>query len=115
MNKSVILLALAASALPMLADASCDAVKAQIDAGLQAKNIASYTLEVVPKDQATQAGKVVGHCEGDQQIVYIRGATSSSDVTPARSDPNAMPRADKDSMGEGKTHEMQPPASSSSS
>jgi len=66
--------------------ASCDSLKAQIDAKLQAKGIPSYTLEVVPVTQTTPAsgvaaaspykepaGKVVGTCEGDsKQILYSR-------------------------------------------
>lgn len=71
------------------ASASCDSLKASIDAKLQAKGIASYTLEVVPiapaaapvaasgAAAATPAkeatGKVVGTCEGDtKQILYTR-------------------------------------------
>ncbi len=67
--------------------ASCDEVKAQIDAKLQAKGVKSYTLEVVPVAQAAPAaasgaaaapakeaaGKVVGNCEGEtKQIIYKR-------------------------------------------
>lgn len=68
--------------------ASCDSLKAQIDAKLQAKGIPSYTLEIVPIAQADPApasgvaaaaparettGKVVGTCEGDtKQILYTR-------------------------------------------
>jgi hypothetical protein len=69
--------------------ASCDSLKAQIDAKLQAKGVASYTLEVVTiakaaaPDAASGAaatatsnesgGKVVGTCEGDtKQILYTR-------------------------------------------
>lgn len=68
--------------------ASCESLKAQIDAKLQAKGIPSYTLEVVPVAQAAPTpasgvaaaspvketvGKVVGTCEGDtKQILYSR-------------------------------------------
>ncbi len=68
--------------------ASCDEVKAQIDAKLQAKGVKSYTLEIVPVAQAAPAaaasgaaaapakeaaGKVVGNCEGEtKQIIYKR-------------------------------------------
>lgn len=69
--------------------ASCDSLKAQIDAKLQAKGIPSYTLEVVPIAQAAApapasgvaaatparetTAKVVGTCEGDtKQILYTR-------------------------------------------
>jgi hypothetical protein len=67
--------------------ASCEEVKAQIDAKLQAKGISSYTLEVVPVSNAKNApvaasgvaapkassGKVVGSCDNDtKQIIYTR-------------------------------------------
>jgi hypothetical protein len=69
--------------------ASCDDVKSQIDAKLQAKGVKSYTLDIVPVAPAAAApaaasgaaaapaqapeGKVVGTCEGDsKQIVYKR-------------------------------------------
>ncbi len=74
--------------------ASCDDVKSQIDAKLQAKGVKSYTLDIVPVAQAAAAapaaasgaaasapaaapakpaGKVVGTCEGDtKQIIYKR-------------------------------------------
>lgn len=71
--------------------ASCDSLKAEIDAKLKAKGVTSYTLEVVPVAAtavapaaasgatATSApaknseGKVVGTCEGDtKQIIYKR-------------------------------------------
>jgi hypothetical protein len=68
--------------------ASCDDVKSQIDAKLQAKGVTSYTLNIVPIAQVAApaaasgaaaapaketAGKVVGTCEGDtKQIIYKR-------------------------------------------
>jgi hypothetical protein len=68
--------------------ASCDDLKSQIDAKLQAKGVTSYTLTIVPIAPAPAAasapaassapaqqvtGKVVGTCEGDtKQIVYQR-------------------------------------------
>lgn len=74
--------------LSVPAFASCDEVKAQIDAKLKAKGIKSYTLEIVPMTQAAASpaaasgaaapanetdGTVVGTCEGNtKQIVYKR-------------------------------------------
>ncbi len=69
--------------------ATCDDLKSQIDAKLQTKGVTSYTLDIVPVEQAAAApaaasgaaaapakvatGKVVGTCEGDtKQIVYKR-------------------------------------------
>jgi hypothetical protein len=83
-----LLLAACLSVLSIPAFASCESLKAQIDAKLQAKGIPSYTLEVVPVTPAASTaaasgaaatpakeptGKVVGTCEGDtKQILYTR-------------------------------------------
>ena len=57
----------------MAAGKSCDDVKADIDAKIQAKGATSYTLEVVEKGSVTDK-KVVGSCEGGtKEIVYQRG------------------------------------------
>ncbi|MBI5890440.1 MAG: DUF1161 domain-containing protein [Nitrosomonadales bacterium] len=84
-----LLLAACLFSFSLSAMASCDEVKAQIDAKLQAKGVVSYTLEIVPVAAAAAApaaasdaaaapapaptGKVVGNCEGEtKQIVYTR-------------------------------------------
>lgn len=82
-----LLLAACLFSLSVPAMASCDDVKSQIDAKLQAKGVKSYTLDIVPVAQAgtapasgaaaapaqTAAGKVVGSCENDtKQIIYKR-------------------------------------------
>ena len=79
---AVCLIGFSASAM-----ASCDELKASIDAKLQAKGVKSYTLDIVPVAPAAPAaasgvaaapakapeGKVVGSCEGDtKQIIYKR-------------------------------------------
>ncbi|SEJ71771.1 DUF1161 domain-containing protein [Pseudomonas sp. NFR16] len=57
----------------MAAGKSCDDVKADIDAKIKAKGVASYTLEAVDKGSSAD-GKVVGTCEGgSKEIVYKRG------------------------------------------
>ena len=84
---------------PVLAAKDCETLKAEIGAKLEAKGVASYSLEVVPKENeppavklaegaamesetegATQqapkqpAGKAVGSCEGGTKtILYSRG------------------------------------------
>jgi hypothetical protein len=51
---------------------SCEEVKSQIAAKLDAKHVSAYTLDVVPADQAGDA-KVIGTCEGGtKKIVYTR-------------------------------------------
>ena len=88
-NMRNLLLATCLFSLSVPAMASCDDLKAQIDAKLQAKGVKSYTLDIVPVAQAAAApvaasgavaapanevtGKVVGTCEGDtKQIIYKR-------------------------------------------
>lgn len=75
-------------ALPVFAYASCDSVKAGIDAKIKANGVSSYTLEVVAADQADAAGKVVGQCEGNKKIVYARGSAGApADKTAAPAQP----------------------------
>ncbi|VVO25889.1 DUF1161 domain-containing protein [Pseudomonas fluorescens] len=51
---------------------SCEQLKAEIAAGLDAKGVSGYSLEIVEKGTATD-GKVVGTCEkGTKEIVYKR-------------------------------------------
>lgn len=51
----------------------CEELKAEIEAKLQEKGIASYTLEVVDKGSVSDK-QVVGTCEaGAKEIVYQRG------------------------------------------
>jgi hypothetical protein len=64
------LLSLAGSALA--AGKSCEDLKAEIAAKLDAKHISGYSLEIVDKGAAA-GGKVVGKCEsGAKVIVYKR-------------------------------------------
>jgi len=87
------LLAACLAAFSIQAVASCDKLKDEIDAKLQAKGVTSYTLEIVPVATAAAAapapasasaaapdaapktaGKVVGNCDGGtRQIIYHRG------------------------------------------
>jgi hypothetical protein len=51
---------------------SCEDLKAAIAAKLDAKNVSGYVLEILGKDDASDA-KVVGNCEhGSKKIVYTR-------------------------------------------
>ncbi len=87
MRKLLLAACLVCFSVPAMA--SCDSLKSEIDAKLQAKGVVSYTLDIVPVAQAATApaaasgvaaaapaqatGKVVGSCEGDtKQIVYTR-------------------------------------------
>ena len=90
---------LALAMMPLLAHASCDTVKADIDAKIKANGVADYTLAVVPAGQEAASGKVVGHCQGDQQIVYTRGAVSASSPTSDSPASPAMPMNDDSAKG----------------
>lgn len=89
MYKFILAVSLISFSIPAIA--SCDTLKADIDAKLKAKGVISYTLEIVPVATAAAApaaasgaaatsapakkpeGKVVGTCEGDtKQIIYKR-------------------------------------------
>ncbi|MHC8347061.1 DUF1161 domain-containing protein [Pseudomonas sp. RT6P73] len=51
---------------------SCEELKAEISAKLDAKGVAGYSLEIVDKGAAA-GGKVVGTCEkGTKVIVYTK-------------------------------------------
>jgi len=53
----------------------CEELKAEIAKKLDAKDVKSYTLEIVAKDKDAE-GKVVGTCEGGtKKIVYRRSST----------------------------------------
>jgi hypothetical protein len=64
-------------AAPAFARKSCDELKSEIDAKLQAKGVKGYTLEIKPNDEAKdlKEGKIVGSCDGGtKKIVYTRAA-----------------------------------------
>lgn len=115
-----VFVALALLMPPMLVHASCDAVKASIDAKLKAKGLEGYTLTVVAHDEPAGDGKVVGQCEGDKQIVYKKGTGAAGEAEggappaqpPARM--HAKPAMNKDSSGmPRKSDEPQPAVPSS--
>ena len=55
-----------------LAGMPCENLKTEIAAKLDAKHVASYSLEIVTNDQVGEA-KVVGSCEGgSKKIVYSK-------------------------------------------
>ncbi|MBH3426621.1 DUF1161 domain-containing protein [Pseudomonas alkylphenolica] len=61
------MLATAALAAPK----PCEALKAEIEAKIQANNVSSYTLEIVRNDEVHDQNMVVGSCEGGtKKIIY---------------------------------------------
>lgn len=55
----------------LAATKSCDELKDEIEAKIQANNVTSYTLEVVSNDEVHDQNMVVGSCEnGTKKIIY---------------------------------------------
>lgn len=64
---------------------SCDELKSEIAAKLDAKGVKGYTLDIVPKDQDAE-GKQVGACEGgSKKIMYHKGPAATQ--APAKDSP----------------------------
>lgn len=61
--------ALASSALAV--PRSCEELKAEIEAKIQANNVSSYTLEIVANEEVHDQNMVVGTCDnGTKKIIY---------------------------------------------
>lgn len=85
MRKVALLACLTMLAIPASAELlTCDALKARVDAKLQAKGVPSYSLEFITVSGADRAaasgvpatpkGKEVGSCDnGKKRLMYIRG------------------------------------------
>ena len=57
----------------MAATKPCEELKQEIEVKIQANNVPSYTLEIVPNDEVQDQSMVVGSCDGGtQKIVYQR-------------------------------------------
>jgi hypothetical protein len=73
MKNLVIAAAMLMIATPAFGMKSCEELKSEIDAKLQAKGVKSYSLEIVPNDKIKDE-KVVGTCDGGtKKIIYKRG------------------------------------------
>ncbi|MDD2160186.1 DUF1161 domain-containing protein [Pseudomonas sp. MIL19] len=65
-----ILLSLLSSSL-LAAPKDCEELRAEIEVKIQAAGVASYTLEIVPNEDAQDPSMVVGSCDGGtQKIIY---------------------------------------------
>ena len=52
----------------------CEELKQEIEVKIQANNVPSYTLEIVPNNEVQDQSMVVGTCDGGtKEIVYRRG------------------------------------------
>ena len=49
----------------------CEALKAEIEAKIQARGVTTYTLEIVPNHEVHDQNMVVGSCDGGtRKIIY---------------------------------------------
>ncbi len=73
MKNLMIAAALLMIATPAFGMKSCEELKSEIDAKLQAKGVKGYSLEIVPNDKVKDE-KIVGSCDGGtKKIIYKRG------------------------------------------
>jgi hypothetical protein len=50
---------------------ACEELRAEIDVKIQAAAVVSYTLEVVPNEDAQDSNMVLGSCNGgSKKIIY---------------------------------------------
>ena len=85
------LLVAAALAVPISTFAQaakpCEVLKLEIAKKLEANQVKSYSLDIVPKDQDVQ-GKVVGTCEGaTKKIVYSKTPAAPKAPAPSTNKP----------------------------
>lgn len=68
---AIALLASVLATSALAAPKDCEELKAEIEAKIQANNVASYTLEIVPNSEVHDQNMVVGSCEnGTRKIIY---------------------------------------------
>ncbi|WP_075181731.1 DUF1161 domain-containing protein [Pantoea sp. 1.19] len=85
MKKHLWIISLTLCSLPLVAQASCESVKADISQRIINNGVpaASFSLDIVPNDQADRAdGQVVGHCENDSHKIVYKRDGSESDSSP---------------------------------
>lgn len=73
MKKIIVAVAVSLLAAPAFAQKSCDELKAEIAAKLEAKGVKNFQLDIVAAD-AVKDQKVIGSCEGGKKkIAYKKG------------------------------------------
>jgi uncharacterized protein DUF1161 len=73
---------LATSSLFAQSSKPCEDLKAEIAKKLDANNVKSYSLDIMPTGKVKDAEKVVGSCDGGaKKIVYSRTAASAQAST----------------------------------
>jgi len=59
------------SGAALAAPKPCEELKQEIEVKIQASGVSTYTLEIVPSDEAKDPNMVVGSCEGgSKKIIY---------------------------------------------
>ncbi|MBP8203805.1 DUF1161 domain-containing protein [Pseudomonas sp. TMP9] len=76
MNKLMMGIALGLlSSSVLAAPKPCEELRAEIEVKIQAAGVASYTLEIVPNEDAQDPNMVVGSCDGgSKKIIYQRNS-----------------------------------------
>lgn len=74
MYRCALVLSLGLLSTPLLAATKpCEELREEIEVKIQAAGVTTYTLEVVPAEEVTDPGMVVGSCDGGtRKIVYQR-------------------------------------------
>ena len=73
MKTAILFITIAFATMPAFAKKSCEELKSELEAKIQAKGVKAFTLTIVPQDEKTDL-RVVGTCDGGaKKIVYKRG------------------------------------------
>ncbi|AOE63187.1 DUF1161 domain-containing protein [Pseudomonas corrugata] len=70
---ALVIIGCALTTSALAAPKSCEELKAEIEAKIQANKVSSYTLEIVTNEDVHDQNMVVGTCEnGTKKIIYQR-------------------------------------------
>ena len=73
MKTAILFITIAFATMPAFAKKSCEELKSELEAKIQAKGVKAFTLNIVAKDEKTDL-RVVGTCDGGaKKIIYKRG------------------------------------------
>ena len=73
MKTVILFITIAFATMPAFAKKSCEELKSELQAKIQAKGVKAFTLTIVPQDEKTDL-RVVGTCDGGaKKIIYKRG------------------------------------------
>jgi hypothetical protein len=68
---ALVIISCALTTSALAAPKSCEELKAEIEAKIQANKVSSYTLEIVENEDVHDQNMVVGTCEnGTKKIIY---------------------------------------------